>query len=72
MWINVCCGGCKEDGAMCLVMVSSDGRRGKGHKLNYRKLILNINKNFWGHQTLEEVVQKVCRVLILGDIQNPT
>lgn len=57
---------------MFSVEVSSDGTRGKGHKLNYRKLILNINKNFWGHQTLEEVAQKVCGVLIRGDIQNLT
>lgn len=72
MWINVCCGGCKEDGAMVFLVVSSDGTRGKGHKLNYRKLILNINKHFWGHQILEEVAQKGCGVLILGNVQNPT
>jgi len=65
----------KKERARLFSVVSSNGTRGNGHKLKYRKLHLNITMDLRSVReikTLEPVAQRSSGVSILGDAQNPS
>lgn len=60
-------GGYKDEARLSSVL-SSEQTRGNRHKLKYRKIHLNLIRKpfFMVRVTLEQVVQRGCRVSILG------
>lgn len=66
-------GGEKENRARLFSVVLSKRTKNNDQKLKYKKVHLNIRQRlFHWYCTLEHILQRVCGVSILGDIQNTT
>jgi len=67
-------GGCQEDVAKLFSVVPSNRTRGNGHKLEHRKVHLNMRKNFFPLRVTEHwnrLPREVVDVSFSGDIQDP-
>jgi len=63
---------CPLDGARLSLEMPRKRTRDNGHKLNHRKLHLNMGKNCFGEdRALEQPAQRGCAISFSGDIQNP-
>lgn len=73
MCLNACWEGKKEIRAKFFSVELSERTKSNGHKLKYKKFHLNIRKRlFHWYCTVEQILQRVCGVSILGDTQNAT